>query len=321
MLRTLVLLFLSLASCLVAASVPGPIKVFILAGQSNMEGQSVVDLTGKDYNDGRGTLAALLADPAKQAAYQHLRNADGTWRVRDDVWVRYRREHGPLLAGPLSVGFSVYGDRHHFGAELEFGQVVGDRLSQPVLLIKTAWGGKSLHVDFRPPSAGGQVGPYYTRMIADVREALANLAKDFPALQGNGYELAGFVWWHGWNDFCDPQAAVPAYEQNLVHLINDVRRDLQAPTLPVVIGGLTGPWATGATDLPAAAAQVRAAQAAVAQRAEFAKRVRFVATSDFVRAAKDSPNPTHGHHEFGNAETYVLVGHALGEAMVTLLAP
>src|SRR5207342_3743749 len=37
--------------------------------------------------------------------------------------------------------------------------------------------------------------------------------------------------------------------------------------------------------------------------------------------AQDSPNPTHGHHEFGNAETYFLVGDALGKGMIKLLAP
>jgi len=32
-----------------------------------------------------------------------------------------------------------------------------------------------------------------------------------------------------------------------------------------------------------------------------------------------SPNPGHGHHEFGNAETYLLVGDALGKGMLELL--
>ena len=106
-----------------AADSPEPVKVFVLAGQSNMEGQAVADLEGKDYNDGKGTLKALLGDPAKAPLFQHLRGTDGQWAVRSDVWVRYQREHGPLLAGPLTLGFSVYGDSHHFGPELQFGQV------------------------------------------------------------------------------------------------------------------------------------------------------------------------------------------------------
>lgn len=47
----------------------------------------------------------------------------------------------------------------------------------------------------------------------------------------------------------------------------------------------------------------------------------FVETHDFVRRPEDSPNPGHGHHEFGNAETYFLVGDALGKGMLKLLAP
>ena len=39
-----------------AADASKPVKVFVLAGQSNMEGQAVVDLDGQDYNDGKGTL-------------------------------------------------------------------------------------------------------------------------------------------------------------------------------------------------------------------------------------------------------------------------
>ena len=133
-----------------------------------MDGQAVVDLDGKDYNDGKGTLKALMADPAKAEMFKHLRDARGEWTVRDDVWVRFQREGAPLLAGPLGFGFSVYGDRHHFGPELQFGHIVGDYLENPVLLIKTAWGGKSLYKDFRPPSSGGEVGPYYKKMIASL---------------------------------------------------------------------------------------------------------------------------------------------------------
>ena len=295
-----------------------PLKIFILAGQSNMEGQAVVDLTGKDYNDGKGTLATLFSDPIKGPTFKHLKTADGKWAVRDDVWIRYQREGAPLLAGPLGIGYSVYGDTHHFGVELQFGHVMGEGLKNQVLLIKTAWGGKSLDVDFRPPSSGGQVGPYYTKMIAEIREALANLKTDFPGYDGRGYELAGFVWWHGWNDFCDAKM-VPVYEKNLVNLIHDVRKDLQSPKLPVVIGDLTGPWLKGARDFPQAALAIKHAQKAAAHKQEFTGTVKLVETGDFVRKPEDSPHPGHGHHEFGNAETYFLVGDALGKGMLELM--
>ena len=293
-----------------------PVKVFILAGQSNMEGQGVADLDGGDYNGGKGTLNSLMQEPAKAPQFAHLKDTQGKWTIRHDVWVRYRREQAPLLHGPLTMGFSVYGDAHHFGPELQLGYVVGDFFTNQVLLIKTAWGGKSLYRDFRPPSSGGQVGPYYTKMIAEIREALTNLKTDFPSYDGGGYELAGFVWYQGWNDGCEPKTAVPQYETNLVNLIKDVRREFRAPSLPVVIGELTGPW----VQAPGEWATLRKAQAAAANRPEFAGNVLFVETHDFVRKPGDSPNPGHGHHEFGNAETYFLVGNALGKGMVKLLA-
>jgi len=305
-----------IAAATSAAPSPRPIRVFVLAGQSNMEGQAVADLEGKDYNGGKGTLKSLLKDPKQAARFAYLQKAEGQWTVRDDVQVRYQPQHGALKVGPLTLGFTPYEDRHHFGPELQFGHVVGNHLENPVLLVKTAWGGKSLYADFRPPSAGGTVGPYYLRMVAEVRAALTNLSTDFPKWAGNGFELAGFVWYHGWNDGVQPDTAVPEYGQNLVHLIQDFRKEFDAPKLPVVIGEMTGPW----KEAPGAWNKLRQAQAAVAARPEFQGNVRFVATHDFVRRPEDSPNPTHGHHEFGNAETYLLVGDALGQAMVELIS-
>ena len=291
-----------------------PVKVFILAGQSNMEGQAVVDLTGKDYNDGKGTLATLMADPAKASMFKHLRAPDGKLKVRDDVFVRYQREDQPLLTGPLDVGFSIYGGKHHFGPEYQLGHVLGDYFKEPALLIKTAWGGKSLYADFRPPSSGGQVGKYYKLMLKDIRTALANMETDFPATKGLGYEVAGFVWYQGWNDGVDPQKAVPEYEQNLVNLIRDVRQEFKSPKLPVVVGEITGPWvkAEGGWET------LRRAQENAVERWEVDGNAIFVPTHDFVRKAEESPNPGHGHHEFGNAETIFLVGDAMAKGMINL---
>src|SRR5439155_6549382 len=85
--------------------------------------------------------------------------------------------------------------------------------------------------------------------------------------------------------------------------------------LPVVVGELTGPWVTA----PGEWATLRKAQASAAAHADFKGNVAFVETHDFVRKPEDSPNPGHGHHEFGNAETYILVGDALGKGMRKLL--
>ncbi len=285
-----------------------PVMVFILAGQSNMEGQAVVDLDHpKYYNGGKGNLEHVMRDPAKAHLYAHLKDKKGNWAVRHDVWVWYRTPHD-LRKGPLSIGYAVYRDKHHFGPELQFGHVVGDALENQVLLIKTAWGGKSIYKDFRPPSSGGQVGPCYTRMLALVREALGNLTKYFPDYDGGGYRIAGFVWFQGWNDMGN-KAAVAEYEQNLANLIKDVRKELGLPNLPVVIGE-TGNCRN---------MTFRRAQAAVAERPEFEGTVAFVPTAQFLRPAEESPNVGHGHHWFGNAESYFLIGDALGKAMLRLL--
>ena len=289
------------------AAAKGPWKVFILAGQSNMEGAGAIRGNLK-RNDGKGGLEYLVKDPKTADRFKHLVEQDGEWRVRDDVFISYFDRKGGLSAGYGSSSSSI-------GPELQFGHVIGDNLENQVLLIKTAWGGKSLYKDFRPPSSGGDVGKYYKKMISQVRGSLANMESDFPSTKGLGYELAGLVWYQGWNDGVNPKTAVPEYEQNLVNLIHDVRSEFQTPGLPVVVGELTGPWvqAEGGWDA------LRKAQSAAASRSEFAGNVIYVPTHDFVRKAEDSPNVGHGHHEFGNAETYFLVGDALGKGMLKLL--
>jgi hypothetical protein len=290
-----------------------PIQVFLLAGQSNMEGQGVVDLDhAQYYNGGQGILQRVMLEPHNKQRFAHIKDEAGDWVVRDDVWVRFRTRH-ELKKGRLSIGFAGYGGKHHIGPEFQFGHVVGAALDAPVLLIKTAWGGKSLHADFRPPSSGGKTGPFYQQMLDEYDEAIENLATDFPELADRPHRLAGFVWFQGWNDMFDENAR-HEYEQNLVNLIKDLRGHFDRPRLPVVIGelGNGGPKA-GANMLA-----IRGAQKAAANRAEFAGTVAFVPTSAFARSAKESPNVGHGHHWFGNAESYFLIGDALGKSMLQL---
>lgn len=293
-----------------------PLQVFILAGQSNMQGQGVVDLDHpRYYNGGRGIFNTVIRESKTPERYAHLKDDDGNWTERGDVWARYQTAH-ELKRGPLTIGFTGYEGKHHIGPELQIGHRLGDALDEQVLLIKTAWGGKSLHKDFRPPSAGGETGEYYTKMVAEVREALANLKEDFPEYDGRGYEIAGFIWFQGWNDMFDKQANAQ-YEANLVHLIHDVRKEFDRPKLPVVIGEL----GNGGENAGANMQTIRKAQAAAAARDEFKGNVVFVKTTDFARPKEDSPNVGHGHHWFGNAESYFLIGDALGAAMVNLLLP
>ncbi|MBL8896527.1 MAG: hypothetical protein JNM84_02815 [Planctomycetes bacterium] len=292
-----------------AAQEPPTLRVFLLAGQSNMEGQGVVDLDdARDYNGGRGTLAAFLRTPEGQSDWKDLLRDDGSFATRDDVFVTYRTGSGERKCGPLSIGFAVYGGRHHLGPELGIGRVLGERFTEPVLLVKTAWGGKSLMKDFRPPSAGGEVGPFYRQMLAEYREALSQLAVDHPQLAKHRPRLDGFLWFQGWNDACE-DAATKSYAQNLAHLIADLRAELADPELPFVVGE-TGNWE---------GEEFRNAQRAGCYAPAVVANTRFVATRQFLRKAEDSPNTTHGHHWYGNGESYLKIGDALGRAMAGLL--
>ena len=192
--------------------------------------------------------------------------------------------------------------------------MVGNALDEPVLLIKCAWGGKSLAADFRPPSAGGKVGPYYTELVRGTRKAIARIGKDFPELADTAPELCGFGWHQGWNDRVN-QAFNDEYEKNLACLIRDLRRDLGAERLPFVIAetGMTGP-----TETHPRALSLMKAQAAVAKYPEFQGNVAFVGTRDFWRAQEDSPSGQ-GYHWNTNAETYYLIGDGMGRAMLRML--
>jgi hypothetical protein len=196
------------------------------------------------------------------------------------------------------------------GPELGFGFVIGDAFEEPVLLIKLAWGGKSLAKDFRPPSAGGEVGPFYKEIVERTKAVLKDLKKEFPEIGERGYELAGFGWHQGWNDRIN-QAFVDEYEKNMANFIRDVRKDLGVKDLPFVIAetGMTGPEEKH----PRALALMKA-QAAVAEYEEFKGIVAFVGTKAFWRTEGVSPSKQ-GYHWNSNAETYYLIGDAMGTAM------
>src|ERR1043165_8612643 len=222
-----------LCSVLYAADAqPGksPVKVYILAGQSNMQGHAHMR-----------TMDWLGEDPQYGHLLKKVKGADGAWLERPDVWIYYRRDvNGKPKKGNLTGKYGA--SDNEIGPELMFGNIVGDHFDNQVLLIKTAWGGRSLAIDFRPPSAGPVqldkypenqraglqmkiddkiVGKAYADMISEVKGVLANLKENFPAYDGGGYELAGFVWLQGWNDMIDKQATAE-YAANLGHLIRDV---------------------------------------------------------------------------------------------------
>jgi hypothetical protein len=180
-----------------------------------------------------------------------------------------------------------------------------DALKAPVLIIKTAWGGKSLYHDYRPPGAGvyprtpkdlekdqyreADSGHYYRLMIEHVKQVLADPKRVCPAYDPKaGFELAGFVWFQGFNDLVsrDAYPELPKgstqnrfakYGDLLATFIHDVRQDLKAPRMPFVIGVLGVDGKNAKEDVQ----QFRAAMAAPASRPEFQSNVMAVQTAPF----------------------------------------
>ena len=254
-------------------------------------------------NGGKG----CLEEAVRSGKFKYLMDKRGTWRERDDVWIHYFDRKGKL-----TVGYGAGPDC--IGPEYGFGQVIGDAVREPVLLIKIAWGGKSLAVDFRPPSSGGTVGPAYTDLIRLSRETIADVETNFPQWKGRPVQLAGFGWHQGWNDRING-GFVAEYENNMANFIRDIRKDLNAPNLPFVIAE-TGMG--GLEEKNERALALMNAQAAVTEHPEFKNNVAFVGTRAFWRPSEQSPSDQ-GYHWNSNGETYYLIGEGMGRAMTSLL--
>ncbi len=198
-----------------------PVKVFILAGQSNMLGYGEVseNLPHVDH------LPKLTAeDPATYGKY---------WTKRNDVWVCMPNRN----PGELKIGFAANRERN-LGPELSLGHEFGDHFAEEVLFIKVSVGGTTLAEDWLPPSAVDQpdevMGPLYAEMVAYVNDVLTNIGDYWPAYQGQGYDIGGFIWLQGWNDMLKPDF-LSIYEENLMALVSDVRSEFGIPDLPVMI--------------------------------------------------------------------------------------
>lgn len=330
---------LLVAALLLAAPLQAaPLKVYILSGQSNMQGHADVS-----------TFGSMARNPKTAPLLKEMTDAAGQPVVCERVWISYLSEDragAPTLTdGKLTAGFGASPNK--IGPEFTFGLTMQKHVKEPILLIKTAWGGKSLHTDFRPPSAGGEgAGKYYGRMMDHVKKVLENPGKVVPGYNTkDGYELAGFVWFQGWNDMVDGSAypnryqpgGYDLYSENLAHLIRDVRKDLNAPKLPVVVGvlGVGGP--TSMYEQPRYVQvhqSFRDAMAAPAKLPEFKGNVVNVLTEEFwdheitkaaskkektpeeVEIAKGASNQEFHYH--GASTILGPIGKAFADALVSM---
>lgn len=340
----LVLVVLSASSATLLAA--DSVKVFILAGQSNMEGKVQSKL-----------MEHQASDPKTKDLFKHWRKNDD-WIVRDDVWIKYLKKHGGLTKG--------YGSGDRTGVELEFGNVIGNHFDEPVLLIKTAWGGHSLVRNFRPPSAGlpddtllkeelekaqervtknnekrnrnealptmddikSAYGLSYRNVLGEVKETFESYETLFPSLKGEKLEIAGFVWFQGWND--QYNGAEKEYAANMERFIDDIRKDLKSPKLPFVIGVM---GQNGSKQAKGAMLTIQEAQVAMETLPKFSSNVKAVRTDVLIDKAAERLYPTwreniaewektgsdHAYHYLGSAIWHLRIGDAFAKAMLDLL--
>lgn len=321
-----------------------PLKIFIMAGQSNMQGQAQVR-----------TIERLnLSEDSKQM-YQDMKVKSGLPSAVEGVYGVYftggdkkKGKDRPLEVnkGPFRPG---YGDKitggTTLGPDYTFGIYMQKNVQGPILIIKTAWGGRDLTQQFRPPSAakygadfdghGNPTGYYYKLMMECVKKVLADPGAYYPGYnKAAGCEIAGFVWVHGFNDLIKSPSVYPDYTHALTCLINDVRKDLNAPKMPFVIGvmGIGGP------NVDRKQSNFRKAQEAPAYLPEFAGNVAAVRTElcwdmewEKIKAKpKDTwtqneqkimqtATSNEEFHYNGSAYIYGNIGKVLAEAMVKLM--
>jgi len=308
-----------------------PFKIVYLTKQANGLGWIArVDIPG--------TLATVVNQDGK---FPYLVDKQGNWVERTDVWYK-----GVVTAGAnkwLSVGCGA--GQNNIGPELGFGTLVGNYHDEPVLILKASQGNRSLGWDYLPPGskrfehenfvyAGYQdasprwekgstpkpinwyAGKQYDDCFGAAHKVLDNFDKEFPHWKGRGYQIAGFVWWQGHKDGGEPHAS--RYEQNLVHLIKTLRKEFDAPRAPFVIATIGfGGWDMSGPHKIVADAQL-AVSGDKGKYPEFRGNVLTVESRGFWRAADVSPR-NQGFHYNQNAETYMLVGEALGQGMLKLL--
>ncbi len=259
-------------------------------------------------------------DPATVPLLNQMLETDGKPRVCDGAWISYltgMRDKNGEGHGKLTAGYGARRqpdqDGGKIGPEFTFGITMDATFDEPVLIIKTAWGGKSLHTDFRSPSAGPYVfsdsqlanfhkrgkdldaikaakvketGRYYRLMIEHVRYVLGDIKRVCPTYdERQGFEISGFVWLQGWNDLVDAgtypnrtkSGGYDAYSSAMAHFIRDVRKDLSAPKMPFVIGVL----GVGGAKPNEQTIEFRKAMSAPAALPEFRGNVTAVPTAPF----------------------------------------
>ncbi|MFP6766349.1 MAG: sialate O-acetylesterase [Planctomycetaceae bacterium] len=316
------------------ADMTRPVQVYILLGQSNMLG------FGKVAGDSDGTLERAVRE---KKLYPFLVDEAGNWTERQDV--RNVRVMGSGLGGMKLFNnewMTIKGG--NIGPEIGIGHHLGHVTDAPVLILKSCIGNRALGWDLLPPGSEGfeftdkkgvtwvhpgyrgtperwmkgtdpkkinwYAGMQYDGDIRRTKKVLDELEKYYPGAKK--YEVAGFFWWQGDRD--SRSAALSSrYEQNLVHLIKQLRKDLNSPRAGFVCASL-GQTRKGATD-----GGGKILDAILAVDGKSGKYPEFKGNVASVYTHPLSKGGSSGGHYSRNAETYMNVGEAMGRAMVELM--
>jgi hypothetical protein len=284
------------------------VRVFVLAGQSNMVGYGSIT----DPENDPGSLVDVIAHD-EDGSWAKVGGLDN-WTTLDNAFLYFVRD-GDTIKSNVTVGQGAY--PHLIGPELMFAHQLDEYYDDPILIIKTAWGGKSLAEDFRPPSAGGTTGEFYNAMIQAVKDVTENIGTEFPDIGVTDFEISGFVWFQGWNDG-GSEDFLAEYESNLYHLVNDVRNDLDIPDLPAVIassgqGGyelIDDSWVQSMQNIVSVAQQSVGCNDTI-----YSGKVGFVNTKPFYLDQSASPLDAIYHFN-NNALTFLNIGKAMGDEMI-----
>jgi hypothetical protein len=306
-----------------------PLRITFLQGGSPALWLELVNLKGM------GDLRFVVNELGR---FPHLIDKEGNWTERHDVMLN-NAYMGKGNSKPLSPG--TIGKA--FGPELGFGYVMGTYHDEPVIVIKADIGNRSLGWDILPPGserytfegreypgygealdADGKVvkaaegawyaGKQYDDYTAAIRAVLDNFSGKYPEYAEQGFEVAGFIWFQGHKD-AGSAAHTAKYEENLANLIRAWRKEFNAPEAKWAIA--TGCGSQGDEGNAKLVFEAQLNVADPARHPEFAGNVKTIDTRPFWRDATVSPM-NQGYHYNHNAETYMLVGDALGRAMVEL---
>lgn len=320
-----------------SADMSQPVQVYLLLGQSNMLGFGRIE-PGKKGEEG-----SLIHAVEKKGLYPFLVDEEGNWTERRDV--RNVRVMGSGLGGKRLFNnewMTIKGKA--IGPEIGIGHHVGEAVDAPVLILKSCIGNRALGWDLLPPGSEGfeftdsrgktwihpgykgspekwekgtepepikwYAGMQYDGDIARARSVLDDLATYYPG--ATGYEVAGFFWWQGDRD-SRSEALSSRYEQNLVTLIKQLRKEFDAPSAKFVCASL-GQTEKGTTD-----GGGRILDAMLAVDGESGKYPEFRGNVAAVYTHPLSRGGSSGGHYNSDAETYMNVGEAMGRAMVRLI--